>query len=434
MSKAKAGEQRRGSEERLITWGIIALISLMPFHAFIVTWLGSITGHRMIWQAWKEAVLAIMGLAGLIYLWKNKPARAILRQPINALILVYSLLAIVVSLVGGHMGTRSFWYGAVIDLAFLASFIAAQLVATKTLEARISKSIIITSCIVAGFGLLQVFVLPVDFLRHFGYGPTTIEPYRFVDAAVNSVRILSTLGGPNQLGAYLILPVTLFAYLLVPKRRLWAALPLAACIFVQIQSFSRAAWIGSMVAVFATLMVGLSRRWILAAIAVLIVIAGIGYGIGRSAISHNTPLEYYILHGHPLKSGQVIGSDVGRIESLQQGLKNAASHPLGEGLGRSGPASLDSNYANITENYYLQITIETGLLGLLLFLAIQIALGVELANLVSRSDLAAPLFGTLIGIAAVNLFLHGWADSSIALAYWASAGIVVGAHRKPQHV
>ena len=40
--------------EQVIQLGLLVLVALMPFHAFLTTWLGSGLGHRSLLQGWKE--------------------------------------------------------------------------------------------------------------------------------------------------------------------------------------------------------------------------------------------------------------------------------------------------------------------------------------------------------------------------------------------
>jgi len=68
---------------------------------------------------------------------------------------------------------------------------------------------IIGALIVAVFAILQVFVLPKDFLIYLGYGENTIQPYLTVDQNQDFIRINSTLRGPNPLGAYAVIVLSI---------------------------------------------------------------------------------------------------------------------------------------------------------------------------------------------------------------------------------
>ena len=59
---------------------------------------------------------------------------------------------------------------------------------------------------------------PLDFLTHFGYNKdTTIAPYDLIDANPNAPRAFATLRGPNDYGAYLILPLVIVLAYLIPR-------------------------------------------------------------------------------------------------------------------------------------------------------------------------------------------------------------------------
>jgi hypothetical protein len=412
--------------KRYVQGGILVLVALMPFHAFFTTWLGTSLGHRELWQAWKEALLVILGLLSAFIIWKDRTKLAVLKRPVNIAIFAFIAISILASAIGRQVGSHSFWLGAKTDLEFLVACVLAQLVTSPKLEDWTKRLVMITGGLVGLIAIIQVYLLPADFLKHFGYGPTTIEPFRQVDPAVSSIRVLATLGGPNQLGSFMILPSALFAYLLLRKRQWWAVAPLALTVFALVHSYSRSALLGLAVALVLVVAIGQSARK-LAIIAVVTIIAAGGlFAVARTAVLQHTQLEYYLLHGQIQYGNELKGSDQNRIPALQQGLQNSLQHPLGRGLGTSGPASFNTDDTNITEDYYLQLAIETGLAGLAAFLVAQVLVASELVRIAGKSDLAIPLLAALAGIAVFNLFLHGWADSSTALVFWSTAGVVIG--------
>ena len=91
----------------------------------------------------------------------------------------------------------------------------------------------------------------------------------------------------------------------------------------------------------------------------------------------------------------------------------------------AGPASVyNPKRIRIAEDYYIQIGQETGIVGLGLFLAINICVGLRLWQ--RRSDpLALGLFASFLGLVIVNLFSHAWADPTLAYLWWGLAGIAM---------
>src|SRR5437899_2431352 len=67
--------------ERFIQWGLIALVAVMPFHAFLTVWLGSIIGHRAIIQSWKELLLILMCGAAIAMIVRRPQLLDRLRRP-----------------------------------------------------------------------------------------------------------------------------------------------------------------------------------------------------------------------------------------------------------------------------------------------------------------------------------------------------------------
>jgi hypothetical protein len=117
-------------------------------------------------------------------------------------------------------------------------------------------------------------------------------------------------------------------------------------------------------------------------------------------------------------------SDQGHTSALQNGLSNLVHDPLGHGPGTAGPASVYNRRApaRIAENYFIQIGQETGWLGLVLFLAINIVIGLKLWQ---RRDqaLALGLLAALVGLSFVNLLSHAWTDDTLCYLWWGLAAI-----------
>src|SRR5437879_949183 len=103
------------------------------------------------------------------------------------------------------------------------SFLVAWVVGTRTarLSQQWSRLLVWPAVAVVVVGLLQAFVLPLDFLRHFGYSSATIFPYETINHNSQYIRVMSTLRGANPLGAYLILPISGLLVLMTVGKRSW---------------------------------------------------------------------------------------------------------------------------------------------------------------------------------------------------------------------
>ena len=322
--------------------------------------------------------------------------------------------------------------GLVEDVRLLVIFFVAWAAAGRSLWLRThwQKLVLISATIVVVFGLLQVFVLPANFLSHFGYGSATIRPYELVDQNNQFVRVQSTLRGANPLGAYLVVILASLAAIFLPKRpvkKFWLGVSLGlAAVVVLYVTYSRSAYVGAVLAMFGLAWASIThtktKRWLLAAAAVLFVFVG-GTAL---LLRHNTRFEDTFFHTSQLSHSKQ-SSNQNRTSALESGIREVLHEPLGRGPGTAGPASVHNNHpARIAENYFLQIGQETGWLGLALFLAINILLAKELWKRHNdRDHLAMALFASLIGLTFINLLSHAWADDTLAYLWWGLAGIVL---------
>lgn len=405
---------------------MIGLIGLMPFHAFLSVYLGHVLGHRSLIQSWKEVLLLLMG-AGTAYLLVLKPQlRTRLKQPWVYLIFTYTVLSLVITAFT-QPPRDAVAFGLKYNLLFLFACLIALVIGDMRLERLSAKVILATGTIVGAFATLQVWILPRDFLARFGYNTHTIEPFRLVDPAVEAVRVLSTLGGPNQLGSFIILPLCLVIYMGL-KRFRWWQLPVAGVMLVALlNSYSRSAWIGAAASILTLVVLWLPRQlrvWVGGSV-ILAASLGLMLVLQHPGIL-GSKLQYYLLHTGG-RFYQESGSDAERLDAISRGIETIKSEPLGRGLGTAGPASQATNQELITENYYLQIATEVGVIGLILFLLICLAVARSLWQRQAHSPLALPLLASLVGISVINLFLHGWTDSSTALVWWTATGVTLGA-------
>jgi hypothetical protein len=412
---------------------VLLIILLMPFHAFVTTWAGTSIGYREFWQAWKEVLIVFLAIGSLGVIWNDTRLRQkLMGRLVNQLIVFYAGLHLFLSLAFGYNFTVTV-FGLRNNLAFLGLFIGAQVVGhhlkPAALEAKLSKILVGAGLVVAGFGLLQVTLLPADWLRHFGYGPETILPYMTINNEPGYYRILSTLGGPNQLGQYLILPSILLLYLAIKGQRWWWLIGFVGMEVVLFFSHSRSAWIGMAAALIVLLARQLNKKQLqLATIAACIVLA-VGSIVLVNLYNTSRYFRFSVLHGSS-EYANPLDSNTQRARAIKSSLSTIAEHPLGQGPGSAGPASFRGDRSGIiSENYYLQLGIELGYLGLASFLLISLVMARYLWRLSPSSQLALPLLASFIGMAVVNLFQHGWADSTMALVWWGSSGLLIGSRK-----
>jgi hypothetical protein len=418
--------------QRFIQTGLITLVALMPFHAFLSVWLGHLTDHQAIIQAWKELLLVVLAGASLILFLRDPETRDRLRTWPVLLAGGFAAIAIIVTLATQPSFT-AIAFGTKTDLEFLVAFVLAAMTATPGFSKRLVAALLASAILVIAFGLMQIYVLPPDFLTAFGYGPGTVPPYLVLDPAVKSLRFASTLGGPNQLGTYLMLPLALATTLAFRRRQWWALSLVATGAIVILHTYSRSAWLG-VVAAAVTITLILVPPRLRGLTAGLIGFAGAAAAvlIGR-LIKLGGSLQYYVLHSSQLWHG-ARGSDYDHLSSLRTGFTMSLAKPFGHGLGTAGPATFHTGSGLIIENNYLQITYETGFVGGLLFVAFIAATAWELLRKSTISDLAAATLAALIGVSVTALVLPAWTDSTTALIVWTAAGAVIGLTGDSRHV
>ena len=429
---------------RILSWvsGFIMLIFLLlPFHAFLTVWGSSLFGHYTLFRLWKETLLVICVL-GVLYLLAtdHKIRFHILSRRLVWLMLSYMLLNLAWGLLAlnhHNVTAKALGYGLIINLRFLAFFLVTWVVALQAAHLRAYWQWLVLSpaIIVVTFGIIQEFLLTPRFLEHFGYSMYTILPFQYVDNQPGLLRIQSTLRGANPLGAYLVIVICVIAVLLVNKHLTKYKKPLivfgVASLTALYFTYSRSAWLGS--ATGLAIIIGSTagaaiKKGTLIALGLVILLAG---GLGLS-MRHNSYIESAILHVSPhLKSH--ITSNGARSSAIKAGLHDLAHHPLGDGPGTAGPASVynHGHPARIAENYFIQVGQETGWLGLTLFTLINVGVGYLLW--LRRDDpLALSLLASLVGLTLINMLSHAWADDTLAYIWWGLAGITMVSDPKPK--
>jgi hypothetical protein len=416
----------------VMSWLILIILALLPFHAFLSVWFSSIIGHYTLLRLWKEVLLIFLSAGAGYILAKDKILRI---AAMNSLLVRLTVIYIILTVVWGvaayafnKVTLKALGFGFIVNLRFLIFFLIVWTVASKSslLKRLWLKFLIIPATLVIFFGILQRIVFPYDFLKHFGYGPNTIYPYETINHNINYPRIMSTLRGANPLGVYLILILTALASAAIKfkRNRSWSGVLLITGMIVLVCTYSRAAWIGVILSLFSFGLMSLKRvkveRLLLPAFIVLLISAVILVVI----LQNNTTFENIFFHTQKHSAVQA-NSDQGHIAAFKNGIRDVVSEPIGRGIGTAGPASVyNNNNVRIAENYYLQIAQEIGWAGMILFIAINYLVACELWF--RRDDmLARILLASLIGISFVNFLSHAWTDDTISYLWWGLAGIAL---------
>ena len=413
--------------------GLAMIIVLMPFHAFLSTWAGSVWGNMDFWKAWKELLLVLLSIPLVAWLSvRPRRWRMLLRDPLAWWIVAFIVVLVFLGLL--HVednGRQALLTGLASSGRYFLIFTLAYTLFTfgnwnwLTIRRWATKYVVAAGMAVAIFGIIQVLFLPLDFLSQFGYDKeTTIAPYTLIDDNSDAPRAFATLRGPNDFGAYLILPLLLT--IIFARSSRWWLIGSGVLLLALFESSSRSAWIGALIAVTSLLILSYSghvlksRRWQVAMLGSIVLAAVIGV----AAISIPS-VRLEIFHSSPGDSSLTEGSTSDHWLATTGGIQRVLANPLGCGAGCAGPASYYGEHPKISESYPVQIAEEAGISGLILWIGICVMVARRLWG--NRSDyLAAALLASFIGISAIALWLHTWADDPLSLTWWGLAGAILG--------
>jgi hypothetical protein len=424
----------------------LLLIALLPFHAFLVTigtkWMEG-PNHAPIGTLalWKEGVLGLILVIALIELMKWAVIFNI--DWMDRLIIALLILAFVASIF--ELRSSNFFYGFKYDFIPLITFLILRRVEwTQQFKDLAVKIITIVGGIVAAYGIIGFF-LPGSFFTWLGYsdlhslyvpdGP--LAAFQHLER-LDIRRIQSVMSGPNQFGLWLLLPFSVGCVMWVKKPTVaWTLYVLLTGLAIDL-TFSRAAWIAATIIMiiflvryrYYKLLGGFITFGILMAIATTIFLPSI-------LLRATSNRDHF---ARPIAALQMM-----------------MAHPLGLGLGTAGPAtnrtsdacvylsagndaSWAINHPNLCvfidakqiqptdrtctcpflpENWYLQIGVELGWIGFILFILL-IGLVARCTLHVARSQkiLESTLLVSFLGISLAALFLHAWEDSAVAYTMW----------------
>ncbi len=407
--------------QKFIIYGLAIILVFMPFHAFLAISLGSLGIDRTLVQSWKEILILIMSFMWVIYQISKKKL-AFKTDAINLLFLSIIFLSILVSAFI-RPGSEALLFGIKTNLVALALFFIAQIPISNRsfLKRNLLWLIIIPGVVVSLLAFFQAFLITPETLEKIGYTAATINPRQIIDGSINFLRSFSTLGGPNQLGAYLLIPLAFSLVYGIRQKKWFVLLPSLLILSAIVLSFSRSAWIGAIITFSLSVFLSISKKQKIYFLIISLLVAFIVGGTIASQIGTNERLQNVLLHGRVFE-GRIEGSDQGRLESIAKTTNEVIARPFGHGLGSAGPASFRSDNPIIPENWYLQIAYEVGMAGLLLYIfAFAALLGDFIRN--RSNNLAIALFSITVGVLVINIFLQAWADSTLVLMIFALYGI-----------
>lgn len=416
--------------ERTLVGILLVIATLIVVHAPLTVWLGTQwPDWADVLKSWKELLMAVALVLLTTIAVKQQKAGIMLRDRLMQLALIYAGLHFVT--IGlFQKGLQQAGAGLLIDLRYILYF--ALVYGTIRLFPQYRRLfmwiIAAGAAVVLTFAVLQILVLPKDVLKHIGYSKQTIAPYLTVDENPAYIRINSTLRGPNPLGAYALIVISLIAAIAMRWKMNWrgwmvGSLAALAAGMALGASYSRSAVIGVAAALVAIMIVGAPsnvRQKLIAGIVTLtVIIAGTLFVLRDSSFVNNI-----VLHNNP-ETGAEVDSNAGHATSLVDGVALMARSPLGAGVGSTGSASLMGKQPLIIENQYLMIAHEVGWAGLIVFGWLFAEVMRRLWHRRARA-LALGVFCSGIGLTIVGLLLPVWTDDTVSIIWWGLAGLAVG--------
>jgi len=337
--------------------------------------------------------------------------------------LILSLLALLLinvfrndNLSNGFWGFRYYLY------AFIFYFIGYYFVQEETTIMKIIKTFLLSSTILIVVAFIQIFHNP-DFL---------VSPELLIGKTRESyiaLRITSLLSNPNEFGIYLVM-VILFAFCLIIYsgskflKNLLILISLAA-IFVVFYTLSREAWLALATGLFIMSIIYFKNRKYITIILFIVCII---------ILLHFVPSYFYERVSTISPSGGIT-----RIIMWKNILSSLSEDLIwGSGTGSIGTfgayglnvVTLKATGYSVTDNSYLRILVESGIIGLFLLLALCYSIGKdvlyslrteckEIDKTISLSALL--LLSSILIISIFSESLFSWLSSYI---FWLISGYI----------
>ena len=398
---------------------LVATAVIAPFSQFIETQVGGKEALRA-----SKDILVYVALLFLFFYAKRKKShdlKALLGSKLNQLVVAYGALNTVYIFVGSA-SVQSRMAGLLFNTRFLVWFALLQLIYVLFGENIHRNYRRIFEWIGMGlviFALIQIFILPADFFSFLGYEYSSGLSYQTVDNDPNLPRFSATTRGPNELGAFLVIYSSWLCFKLIKNKtkefkRLGIIL---ASIIALYFTYSRSAALGLVVSVALMSLNVFSKKQILfVCVAAALLAAGTLLTINQSQT-----LQRIVFHDE--NNSEQVDSNERRLIEFSEAIEEISDQPLGYGLGSSGPASFYGEEPSVPDNYYLQIAIEIGVLGLTLFISIVVLL---LLNLRQHDSV---LFASGVALSVIAFFNHLWADDLIAYTWWGLVAFSIASSR-----
>ncbi len=414
----------------------LGLLAYMPVHIFLSTWIGTSLGILPLTKIFKDMLLVVGFLLALAASIPKSWFKELFAHTLVWVILAYSALTILLALLKPTDGDAEI-LGVTYNLRFLLFFLYAvllsQLYKNSDLKKKALKLVMGVGAAVLVFGLAQYLLLSSTALMHIGYSRENgVLPAFFIDDKPDLERIMSTLRDPNSFGSFCIILLLLgFAYV-VTGRRKESKMVVVGIIALSglclLLTFSRSALLGALLAlgVFAAMhfekerSTKIRKKVLVIASSVMVITLLVLVPLRNTYFVKNV-----IFHAD--ENTTMEDSNELRLRFWHESLEESLEEPQGHGPGTAGLASIKNETQGtvLNENYYLQILHEVGFIGLGLFLAVLIAVGMAMYRQAQVDVWALGLLASFIGLGLANCFVHIWSNEAVAYTWWGLTGLVL---------
>ncbi len=387
---------------RLPRIALLVLVVGLALHnlAMALLWQAGLRGTALdVAAAWKEvllllAVVAALAAAGAVpgLLWADRFALAY-----AAIVVVYWILP--QDWLGGEATARGELYALRHHLLPLGAYVLGRLIVLdRTWWRRILLTLVAVACGLAAWGLVDVYLLPLQWWRDSGvpgwfaeqlgltYRCLTGLPENWIlntDEESPVRRLTSTFLSPLATAYALVVVLLLLAAV---RRRPWTIGAAALLFCGLLWTHTRAALLA--LAVGLLVLAVLRRSWphaglaagaLLVSVAFVAVFPTIGPKTTYTASELRCLRENAATEGvsseNSLSPGE--SSTSGHLSALRNGIRTVAHHPWGYGLGNAGVSAsrtLGSSEVKAGESTYTELGVDAGLLGVIAFVAWLVAL------------------------------------------------------------
>ncbi|WP_373000431.1 O-antigen ligase family protein [Lutispora sp.] len=307
----------------------------------------------------------------------------------------------------------------VIIIAFY--FVLINTITTKQRLYNAVAFLLLTSAVAAAYGIYQYYM-----------GDLTADAW--VDATLFEdikTRVVSTFGNPNILGEYLILIIPLSIALLWEQKNWLVKLSVmgltAIMIMCLVYTSSRGAWLGFVLAISMFTVLRDKRLLIL----YLIGLFFIPFILPTSIINRFTSI------------GNLQDSSLAyRLSIMLGSLKMVKDYwPSGIGLGIEPfkliypQYSFSAAYAQHSHSFYIELLLETGIVGFLVFMGMLLVFFKSILSHYFRvKDRFISTFMLMSGISLIGYLIHGiaeyiWYNNRVLLTFWVVIALGMAAYK-----